>query len=225
VSHSVRTHLGVRAADYDAAIRTFVPHYSEMIDTVVRWLDGHVPPDALVVDLGAGTGALAGAVLDALPVRLCLVDVDADMLEVAGARLAGHGDRVELRRASFADPLPRCRAVIASLALHHVGEPDDKRRLYRSIREALEPGGLLLVADVAVHAGGLARSRLIAEWSRWMEAHGVEAAAAHFAQWEAEDHYLPLADELELLRAAGFERPECFFRRGPATVFGGFAEP
>ena len=59
-----------------------------MLETIVGWLDGHVPPDGLVVDLGAGTGALSAAILDALPdVRVLLVDVDPDMLATAASRL------------------------------------------------------------------------------------------------------------------------------------------
>jgi tRNA (cmo5U34)-methyltransferase len=224
MTHSVQTHLGVQAARYDAAIRTFVPHYDEMIATVVQLLD--VPPDGLVVDLGAGTGALAEAVLDALPVRVQLVDIDRDMLDAARSRLAPFDGRVDLRHASFADPLPQCAAVVASLSLHHVPDLDDKRALYRRIREALLPGGVLLIADVTVHPDGLARSRTFAGWAASMAEHGIDAdqAAAHFAQWATEDHYLPLAVELGLLAEAGFTRPECFFRRGPSTVYGGFAE-
>ncbi len=43
-----------------------------------------------------------------------------------------------------------------------------------------------------------------------------------FAQWAKEDRYYPLATELALLRDAGFVRPDCFWKRGAPTVFGGF---
>jgi hypothetical protein len=36
------------------------------------------------------------------------------------------------------------------------------------------------------------------------------------------DGIVPLAVELELLGSAGFVQPECFWKRGPTTVFGGF---
>src|SRR5262245_42374436 len=105
--HRVAGHLGVVSDDYDRVIRTFIPHYERMLATIVHWLDGHVPPGGLVVDLGAGTGALSAAILDALPdVRVLLVDVDPNMLETAAARCARHAGRFELRHASFADPLP-----------------------------------------------------------------------------------------------------------------------
>ncbi len=226
-SHRVLGHLGVQAREYDRAIRMYIPAYDEMVATVVRWLDGHLPAGGLVVDLGAGTGALSVAILDALPsARVLLVDVDPSMLEVARARVAPHADRAELRRAAFADPLPQCDAVVASLALHHVADLADKRALYRRIHDALRPGGVLLIADVTVHEDGPERRRVFAEWSTAMQAHGITAAEAerNFAQWAGEDRYYPLLAELGALAAAGFPRPESFWKHGPSTVFGGFRD-
>src|SRR5215470_19579517 len=100
VEHRVAGHLGVAAADYDRTIRTFIPSYERMVATVVHWLEGNVPTDGLVVDLGAGTGALGAAVLEALPdVLVELVDIDPNMLEVAAARCAAYDGRFQVRHA------------------------------------------------------------------------------------------------------------------------------
>ena len=225
--HRVVAHLGLRPNEYDRIIRTFIPGYEEMLATVVRWLRGHLPEGGLVVDLGAGTGALSLAVLDAMPgARLELVDVDPAMLEAARERLAPHAGRYQVRRGAFADPLTPCDAVVASLALHHVVTLSEKRELYRRIRQALRPGGLLLVADAAVHGGGRARQRIFAEWSAFMQTQGITAAEAeaHFAQWAGEDHYQPLVAELEALAAAGFPSPDCFWKAGAICVYGGFRD-
>ena len=225
--HRVAGHLGVAADEYDRAIRTFIPSYDRMVATVVCWLEGHVPPGGLVVDLGAGTGGLAAAILDALPdVRVQLVDVDPNMLEVAAARCAAHDGRFELRHARFEDPLRRCHAVVASLALHHVATQDEKRELYRSILAALEPGGLVVVGDLLVHPEGPERRRFLRDWYVHMERNGISTAEAdaHFAQWAEEDFYVSLPDELALIAAAGFPRPECFWRDGGLTVYGAFKD-
>lgn len=228
--HRVATHLGVEAAAYDAAIRRFIPGYEEMIAEVVSILDEALDDGARVVDLGAGTGALAGAILDGIPrARVVLVDIDPNMLGVAAARVAAHGVRAELRCATFEDALGElgaggAGAVVASLALHHVPELDRKRALYARIHGALAPGGVFLNADATVHEAGAEHARVYRAWAAGMARAGIGAAEAEalFAQWAGEDRYYPLAVELDLLAAAGFPRPECFWRRGASTVFGGF---
>jgi tRNA (cmo5U34)-methyltransferase len=223
--HRVAGHLGVAADDYDRTIREFIPHYERMLATVVHWLDGHVPPEGLVVDLGAGTGSLSAAILDALPtVRVELVDVDPNMLEVAATRCADHDGRYELRHGRFEDELPPCHAVVASLALHHVATHDAKRDLYRSILAALEPGGLVCVADALVYEKGPERDRMVEDLFAHMGQHGISAeeGAAHLAQWAEEDFYVSLPTELSLIADAGFPHPDCFWRDGLIAVYGAF---
>jgi tRNA (cmo5U34)-methyltransferase len=221
--HRVATHLGVDAAAYDAAIRQFVPHYEAMIDVVLRMLDDGLGAAPLVIDLGAGTGALGGAILDAIPrARVMFVDIDPTMLEVARSRVARHRERAELRVASFFDPLPACDAIVASLSLHHVPELARKQALYAQLHAALAPGGVLLSADATVHAAGPERARSFREWAAWMTSHGIADPQALFDQWALEDTYYPLATELALLAQAGFAHPECFWKQGPSTVFGAF---
>jgi tRNA (cmo5U34)-methyltransferase len=225
VEHRVAGHLGVAADDYDRTIRTFIPGYERMLATVVHWLEGHVPAGGLVVDLGAGTGALGAAVLQALPeVRVELVDIDPNMLEVAAARCEAHAGRFQVRHARFQDELPRCHAIVASLALHHVATQAEKRELYRAIHGALEPDGLLVVADALIYPDGPERRRMIEDLFAHMAGSGISASEAegHLRQWAEEDFYVPLPDELALIAGAGFPRPDVFWRDGMITVYGAF---
>ena len=221
--HRVASHLGVDAATYDVAIRRWIPGYERMVGTIIRIVSEHGAP--LVVDLGTGTGALACAILDALPnARAIMIDIDPNMLAVAGARVAKHGARAELRRASFVDELPACDAVVASLALHHVPDLDEKAKLYAHVHRALKPGGVFLLGDATVHEDGPEHEHIYAHWEDGMAAAGIprEEAAELFAQWSLEDTYYPLTTELALLEAAGFERPDVFWKDGAITVYGGF---
>jgi tRNA (cmo5U34)-methyltransferase len=217
----VLTHLGVQARDYDAQIRRFIPQYEQMIAAAVGLVRGDI------IDLGSGTGALAAAILAAHPTaRVKCVDIDPAMLETARERLAPFADRAELVHASFDAALPPCDAVVASLALHHVPELDRKRALYTRIREALRPGGCLIIADATVHEHGREREHAFQIWSHWMAQHGIEQPEANalFAQWAGEDRYYPLAVELRLIADAGFARPECFWKYGPVSVYGAFKD-
>lgn len=218
MAHSVEAHLALSPEEYDAGIRRFVPFYEEMLSCAVDWLARLAPPDARILDLGAGTGSLAQRTLARMPAaRLTLLDVDAAMLAQARARL---GPGPALVCGSFFDPLPPCDFAIASLSLHHVRGLDEKRALYANIRRALPPGGALLDVDVALPASAPVLKAMEADWAVHLMAHGdTEAEArARFAAWAAEDTYLALEDELSALRAAGFSSAEVLWRRPPAAV-------
>ena len=129
MAHSVEKHLAVTPAAYDVEIRRFVPHYEAMLDALVEALGDLFPEGAAprVLDVGTGTGALAGRIAARLPAAtLTLLDADLDMLPLAAERLAEARGRVSLVRGSFFDPLPPCDAAVASLALHHVRTLDEK---------------------------------------------------------------------------------------------------
>jgi tRNA (cmo5U34)-methyltransferase len=220
-THSVKRHLDVDAEGYDVQIRRLIPHYDDMIDTAVELLAALAPPAARVLDLGGGTGALSGAVLEALPgAQVTVLDVDADMLAEGRRRLAAFGARVAFREASFLDPLPATDAVVASLALHHVHDLGQKTELYRAIHAALVPGGVFLNVDAAVTEGPRLNALVFDRMAARMADHGITAAEAHahFAAWADEDRYFPLDAELTALRRAGFAEVECFWRRGLSSI-------
>jgi tRNA (cmo5U34)-methyltransferase len=192
-----------------------------MLATGVELLGALAPPTAHVIDLGAGTGALSAAVLGALPgARVTLLDVDTAMLDEARGRLAPFAERVRFREASFLDPLPAADAMVASLALHHVHDLDAKTDLYRSIHEALVPGGVFLNLDAAITEGTRLNALTFARWTARMAEHGITDAEArgHFEAWKTEDRYFPLDQELAALRRAGFAEVECFWRRGSSAI-------
>jgi tRNA (cmo5U34)-methyltransferase len=167
-------------------------------------------------------------VLDGLPeARVTVIDVDADMLAEARLRLLRFGDRVDFREASFLDPLPTADAVVASLALHHVHDLDQKTKLYGAIHSALAPGGVFLNLDAAVtedqRLNALGYSRQVAH----MGEHGITAseARAHLAAWAKEDRYFSLEAELGALRKAGFAEVDCFWRRGLCAICCALRDP
>jgi len=218
MSHSVRKHLRLDIDAYDATIRRFIPSYEEMISTAVDALATHRP--AHVLDLGAGTGAMAAALLERTDdTSVELIDIDNEMLTRARIRLGDFGDRPLFALRSFADPLPRCDAVMASLALHHVPTLDEKAALFVRIHAALETGGLFVNADVTMPEADPARAAAYEEWADHLVARGCRRADAfaHFQAWSVEDTYFPLDAELDALTEAGFTA-SCVWREGVSTV-------
>lgn len=223
MEHTVLGHLGLAARDYDVMIRRYIPGYEGMLATIVKLVARRREP--YVIDLGAGTGALGAAIAEGVPTsRVRMLDIDPAMLEVAGARTTPIASRVELHRGSFDDALPACDVVVASLALHHIPERDRKTALYARILGALRPGGAVFVGDCVVDESGPARDEMFLQWAEHMGEHGIarDEAQRLFAQWAGEDRYYALRDELAMLREAGFEKPECFWKHGPIAVYGAY---
>lgn len=227
-THSVKRHLDVDAEAYDVQIRRFIPSYDDMLATAVDLLASLTGPTVRVLDLGGGTGALSSAILDGLPqARVTVLDIDAEMLAEARRRLARFGDRVGFREASFLDPLPTVDAVVASLALHHVHDLDQKTEMYRAICAALTPGGAFLNLDAAVSEDPRVNVLVFDRLASHLGEHGIADAdaRAHFAAWADEDRYFPLDAELAAMRRAGFAEVECFWRRGICAICCGLRAP
>ena len=220
-SHSVRRHLRIAVDEYDAAIRRFIPGYEEMLAVAADALAPAAPGP--IIDLGAGTGALSEAILESSTGAVVeLIDVDGEMLDQARTRLTRFGDRARFTRASFLDPLPRCRGAAASLALHHIPTMEDKRALYRRVFGALEPGGLFVNADATMPGEPAAREATWRGWADHLVAHGIEERRAfeHFEEWSEEDTYFPLEEELAAVASAGFAA-ECVWHEVGITVIVG----
>ncbi|MCY3735979.1 MAG: class I SAM-dependent methyltransferase, partial [Gemmatimonadaceae bacterium] len=193
MSHSVRRHLRVEIEAYDRTIRAFIPSYEEMLERAALAVAEARP--RRVIDLGAGTGALAEAVL-----RRCegahveLIDADAEMLDQARERLAAFVSRVSYSARSFQGPLPACDAVVASLALHHVPTLAEKREIFAAIHATLPPGGVFINADATMPADPAARQADYETWAAHLVSCGIEEQQAwrHFEEWSGEDTYFPL---------------------------------
>jgi tRNA (cmo5U34)-methyltransferase len=211
---SVASHLGIDLKDYDSRIRTFIPHYEEMLDVA----GAAIPPRArTIVDLGMGTGALAARCLNtARAARAVGIDVDPEILALARRRL---GTRATLTTGSFLrTPLPPCDAVVASFSLHHVRTRAAKGGLYSRIHSALRPGGIFLIVDSLPASNTTVKRGQLQEWlGHLRHTYTSSRSNAIFRSWSHEDVYTPLDVEIDLVRSAGF-RVELLWRRGAFAV-------
>jgi len=210
----VASHLGIKLAEYDLRIRTFIPNYEADSPRRCRAIPRRARS---IVDLGTGTGALAERCLRRAPrARLLGIDADGEILKLAERRL---GSRARLLRRSFTRvSLPPCEAVVASFALHHIRSRSSKASLYRRIRAALRPGKIFISVDCQPAANrGLAREQHQQWKSHLLSSYTAKQAVALLASWAKEDTYVPLEAELDLLRRAGL-KPEVLWRKGAFAV-------
>ncbi len=126
------------------------------LEALVRLL----PRELKVADLGSGTGYLL-PLLGSHFSRVIAVDMSPQMLELARRRVEEAGlTNVELRRGSI-EELPLAPAevdlVLALILLHHV---DDIAAVFAAVRQALRPGGRLLLVDFYPHSNERFRSAM-----------------------------------------------------------------
>jgi hypothetical protein len=139
--------------------------------------------------------------------------------------LAALGAVASFVQNSFLDvALPSCDAIVASLALHHVRTADRKLQLYRDCRHALGARGLLVSADCHPAAEAALAAMAHADWREHLRLTYSDAEAdKYLAAWADEDVYVPLPQELALLRDAGFV-PEVVWRKGGFAVIAARAD-
>jgi tRNA (cmo5U34)-methyltransferase len=226
---SVAEHLGIRLEEYDARIRTFIPDYEEMIDAggaALRALSADAEQSTVhvnaprIVDLGTGTGALAAACARVAPeLSVTAIDSDAGILEMARSRLEPLGVTSSFVHGSFMDvPLPACDAIVSSFALHHIPDPGDRRRLFRTLHHVIARGGLLVFVDCYPSADPvMARLDHDAWRAHLRRSYSDSEADALLRAWAEEDTYVSLPNEMAMIRAAGFV-PHVVWRRNAFAV-------
>ncbi|MFG1616211.1 class I SAM-dependent methyltransferase [Nonomuraea wenchangensis] len=127
---------------------------AEHTASITAWLPLRTSPRH-IVDLGCGTGAGTFALLDRFPdARITAVDASADHLQRLRSKACARGvqDRVrtvqaDLDEAAWPD-LGSPDLVWASASMHHMTHPD---RALRAVHDALAPGGLFAVVELAGH--------------------------------------------------------------------------
>jgi len=205
--------FGEHAARYDGARRRLVPPFESFYGTAVEALDLAGRPVRRVLDLGAGTGLLAKAVLAAHPdAEVVLLDGAQPMLAHARARL---GARARYVLGDLEAPLPAgpWDAVVSALAIHHLDD-GAKRTLLRRVHDGLAPGGIFANAEQVAGASALFE----AAFERWHERE-ARASGATDDEWAASlerrrhDRCATVEAQLAWLRDAGFTDADCLFRQ------------
>ncbi|GAA2888397.1 methyltransferase [Actinoplanes cyaneus] len=197
-------------ATWDTMMTGFVPGLSafeRVLTTAAEAL--RCGPPARVLDLGGGPGLLAERMAARWPdAAVTLVDLDPVLLELARAGLPGEIGVIGADLTSTVWPARTGGGhdlITAVMAVHYL-TPAAIRALYAAARDALAPGGVLVVADVMPDDGVPALMRVLDPGP------GEAAAELAWAQWWGELAAVPQFQDLMTARAELFrDRPPAGF--------------
>jgi SAM-dependent methyltransferase len=183
------------------------------------------------LDLGAGTGAASRAILGLHPRSTAiLADFSSEMMragEDAMAPFSGRYRYVEFDMSTGEWPaaIPAALdAVVTSLSVHHL--PDERKQgLFAEIYDHLVPGGWYLNYD-PVRAGD---PLVEATWERVSDLDDPAAAARRLHRTPQQQaryanhvrYIIPLAQQLDYLRSAGFRGVDVYWKQLENVIYGG----
>lgn len=219
---------GDMAANYDARNAPMAPLRDALQFLIARLFLKNLPQDARILCVGAGTGLeilyLAGI---APGWTFTAVDPSGDMLAVCRTRLAEAGltDRCQVFQ-GYIDEFgqeTRYDAATSILASHFITDRDERQRYFSEIAARLNPGAVLVNADLAGDRSAPVFPELEHAWLSALRATGMddEGVTSYRENLDKSVGLLAPADLAGLIASAGFTPPAQIYQGG--LIHGHFA--
>jgi tRNA (cmo5U34)-methyltransferase len=219
-------------AVYGLQTPKWFPDFLYVHDLICEVLGPYILPEALILDLGGGTGRIAQLILDVFPsCRIVIQDISANMLSEVPNKLSDHSGRFECIEGDFfaetfdlEHNLFDC--VVSVHAIHHGRHPDDYRNLYQKIYKWLKPGGCFACLD-NVAGDTLALATLsYASWAESLRSEYDEESIRWIVETTIrEDSPLSLREHLEILHNCGFNRTDVVWKKYIFGLYVGIKSP
>ena len=202
----IKAHFEEEAKTFDTVIRKIIPRYNEMVDVLISVIPFARDSRFSVIDLGCGTGTISAAVKSGFPnVDITCVDIAADMLEMAKAKIGGDVHCIQADLNTFEFP-KQYAAVVSSLALHHLETDADKLAFYKKIHSALISGGIFVNIDFVLAGDDTLQNLYMNKWKSFMLQNVSEEEVTN--KWlpshYAEDRPAKLLAHIDMLKECAF---------------------
>lgn len=184
-----------------------------------RFATHHAP--GTVVDIGCSRGGAIADLVAAEPAggmtAYVGAEVSAPMIAAARERFRGNPrvriDEVDLRTSFPALADETCSVVMAVLTLQFV-PIEHRARVVRRARDALLPGGVMIVVEKILGNSSWADDLLVADYYEFKRSNGYTQEDIDRKRLALEGVLVPLtaASNISMLHSEGFREVECFWR-------------
>ena len=145
---------GIQKTHWEALYKQKQPHevswYTPHLELSLRlFAKAGVQHDSRVIDVGAGASTLVDDLIDKGVKDVTVLDISGEALAVSKARLGGRADRIHWIEADITHAqLPEEHYDIwhDRAVFHFLTTAEDRRRYMATLREALKPGGHVILA-------------------------------------------------------------------------------
>jgi len=220
---TIKAHFEEEADEFDNVILKLIPHYTEMIDALVRAIPFEKDASINVIDLGCGTGTVAQKIKSAFPnAKISCLDVAENMIRLAQKKLGGTADCYVCGFDEFVFD-KKYDVMVSSLALHHLANDEDKKTFYRKIFDALNDNGVFYNADVVLGSNDRLQELYMAKWMTFMgkTVSSEEIENKWLVNYKTEDRPTKLMNHLNWLKNIGFSEIDVVWKYYNFAVYGG----
>ena len=197
---------------YDQHIRKLIPGYELVHQQILAILQAHLPEDAHVLIIGAGTGYELSYLLQAFPqCRFTVTELSQPMLDKAKSYVSqwNKDDRVNFILGSHTEfeLIPQFDAVLSILVVHFIPF-EHKLEFMRTARLCMKPNGIFLTFDLTQFSFEQEATSL----KQICLMHGLRHKQVEAMQSRIQDDFYALTanETVELLNEVGFSQVHSF---------------
>ena len=205
--------------------KKLIPCFDDFYQIAIKEIPFTKEQNIDVLDLGAGTGLMAGLVASNYPnAKIQLLDIAEKMLSEAQEKLKCFKNNFDFIVADYS----RVKSfnknfdlIISSLSIHHLTD-FEKQNLFKIIHAHLKSDGFFINADQVLgdteEIDKIYRSR----WIEQIKKKGADDKELNAAlERMKEDKMSTLASQTQWLKEAGFVNVNCWFKNYSFVVYSG----
>jgi tRNA (cmo5U34)-methyltransferase len=199
---------------FDDMIARSIPDYDSMRSIVESFAARFGADGGVLLDLGCSTGLSIKTFLNRAR-RIIGVEVSESMLDVVTEKFSSFMN-VEILPLDLRMSFPDVRDVDVTLAIFTLQfiPVEHRRRVVRSVFEALRPGGAFIVAEKVLGDSAVSQAAFVDVYHGFKERQGYSREEVDRKALALEGRLVPNTahENTAMLRAAGFRDVECVWR-------------